>query len=57
LATSLDNLVQIYPDLVALVIPGTVAGFFGQVAQDIMGKYWKVFAGLSYSFFGNIHIS
>ncbi len=31
---------------IALVILGTVAGFVGQVAQDIMGKYWKVFAGL-----------
>ena len=31
---------------IALVILGTVAGFMGQVAQDMMGKYWKVFAGL-----------
>ncbi len=31
---------------IALVILGTVAGFMGQVAQDVMGKYWKVFAGL-----------
>ncbi len=31
---------------IALVILGIVAGFIGQVAQDVMGKYWKVFAGL-----------
>jgi len=31
---------------IALVILGFVAGFIGQVAQDVMGKYWKVFAGL-----------
>ena len=31
---------------IALVILGYVAGFIGQVAQDVMGKYWKVFAGL-----------
>ena len=31
---------------IALVILGYVAGFIGQVAQDLMGKYWKVFAGL-----------
>jgi len=32
---------------IALVILGTVAGFIGQVAQDMTGKYWKVFAGLT----------
>lgn len=32
--------------IIALVLLGTVAGFIGQVAQDIMGKYWRVFAGL-----------
>ncbi len=37
---------------IALVILGTVAGFVGQVAQDIMGKYWKVFAGLVAIFVG-----
>ncbi len=31
---------------IALVILGYVAGFIGQVAQDVMGKYWKLFAGL-----------
>ena len=30
----------------ALMILGSVAGMVGQVAQDLMGKYWKVFAGL-----------
>jgi cytochrome c biogenesis protein CcdA len=37
---------------IALIILGTVAGFIGQVAQDIMGKYWKVFAGLVAIFVG-----
>lgn len=32
--------------IIALFILGTVAGFIGQVAQDMMGKYWRVFAGL-----------
>ncbi len=31
---------------IALVILGYAAGFIGQVAQDVMGKYWKLFAGL-----------
>lgn len=37
---------------IALVILGTVAGFIGQVAQDVMGQYWKVFAGLIAIFVG-----
>ena len=37
---------------IALIILGTVAGFIGQVAQDTMGKYWKVFAGLIAIFVG-----
>ena len=37
---------------IALVILGYVAGFIGQVAQDAMGKYWKVFAGLIAIFVG-----
>ena len=37
---------------IALVILGYVAGFIGQVAQDVMGKYWKVFAGLIAIFVG-----
>lgn len=37
---------------VALVILGLVAGFVGQVAQDTMGKYWKVFAGVIAIFVG-----
>ena len=37
---------------IALVILGTIAGFIGQVAQDVMGKYWKVFAGLIAIFVG-----
>lgn len=30
----------------ALVVLGSVAGFVGQVAQSVLGKYWKIFAGL-----------
>lgn len=37
---------------IALIILGTVAGFVGQVAQDTMGKYWKVFAGVIAVFVG-----
>ena len=37
---------------IAIVILGTVAGFIGQVAQDVMGKYWKLFAGLIAIFVG-----
>jgi cytochrome c biogenesis protein CcdA len=38
--------------ILALIILGSVAGFIGQVAQDTMGKYWKVFAGLIAIFVG-----
>jgi len=37
---------------IALVILGSVAGLIGQVAQDALGKYWKVFAGLVAIFVG-----
>jgi cytochrome c biogenesis protein CcdA len=37
---------------IALVILGSVAGLIGQVAQDSLGKYWKVFAGLVAIFVG-----
>jgi len=37
---------------IALVVLGSVAGFVGQVAQDVMGKYWKLFAGLIAIFVG-----
>ena len=30
----------------ALIILGSIAGLVGQVAHDLMGRYWKVFAGL-----------
>jgi len=38
--------------IVALVILGSVAGFIGQVAQSVLGKYWKIFAGLIAIFVG-----
>jgi cytochrome c biogenesis protein CcdA len=31
---------------VALIILGGVAGLIGQVAQTILGQYWKIFAGI-----------
>ncbi len=36
----------------ALVVLGSVAGFIGQVAQSMLGKYWKIFAGLIALFVG-----
>lgn len=38
--------------ILALVILGSVAGFIGQVAQDALGKYWRVFAGVTAIVFG-----
>lgn len=32
--------------IVALMIIGGISGFVGQVAQGVLGKYWKVFAGV-----------
>ena len=32
--------------IVALLILGSVAGLIGQVAQSVLGQYWKVFAGI-----------
>ncbi|MHB8995568.1 MAG: cytochrome c biogenesis CcdA family protein [Armatimonadota bacterium] len=32
--------------VIALVILGSVAGYVGQVAQTVLGKYWKLFAGV-----------
>ena len=31
--------------LLSLIVIGAIAGFVGQVAQQSMGMYWKVFAG------------
>lgn len=30
----------------ALLILGSVAGLIGQVAQSVLGQYWKIFAGI-----------
>jgi cytochrome c biogenesis protein CcdA len=38
--------------VVSLVIIGGIAGFVGQVAQNILGRYWKVFAGIVAVVFG-----
>lgn len=31
---------------IALLILGSVAGLIGQVAQSVLGQYWKIFAGI-----------
>jgi len=33
--------------IVALMIVGAVSGFIGQVAQGVLGRYWKAFAGVA----------
>jgi len=33
--------------IVALMMLGVVSGFIGQVAQGVLGRYWKVFAGVA----------
>ncbi|MFC1566850.1 cytochrome c biogenesis CcdA family protein [bacterium] len=38
--------------VLALMIIGGVAGFVGQVAQNVLGRYWKVFAGITAIIFG-----
>ena len=38
--------------IVALMIIGGIAGFVGQVAQNSLGRYWKVFAGVVAVFLG-----
>ncbi len=32
--------------IISLLILGSVAGLIGQVAQSILGNYWKIFAGI-----------
>lgn len=32
--------------IIALLILGSVAGLIGQVAQSVLGNYWKIFAGV-----------
>ena len=38
--------------IVSLMIVGGIAGFVGQVAQNALGRYWKVFAGIVAVFLG-----
>lgn len=38
--------------IVSLMIIGGLAGFVGQVAQNTLGRYWKVFAGIVAVFLG-----
>ena len=37
---------------IAVLILGSVAGLIGQVAQSVLGQYWKVFAGFIAIFVG-----
>lgn len=38
--------------ILALMIIGGIAGFVGQIAQNSLGRYWKVFAGIVAILFG-----
>jgi len=38
--------------IISLMIIGGIAGFVGQVAQNILGQYWKIFAGIVAVFLG-----
>lgn len=38
--------------IISLMIIGGIAGFIGQVAQNSLGRYWKVFAGVAAILFG-----
>ena len=38
--------------ILAILILGAVAGFVGQIAQVSLGKYWKLFAGVTAIVFG-----
>ncbi len=38
--------------ILSLMIIGGVSGFVGQIAQNNLGRYWKIFAGLLAVFFG-----
>ena len=38
--------------VISLMVVGAIAGFAGQVAQSILGRYWKLFAGVAAILFG-----
>ena len=38
--------------IISLLILGSVAGLIGQVAQSVLGGYWKIFAGIVAIFVG-----
>jgi len=38
--------------IISLLILGSVAGLVGQVAQSVLGGYWKIFAGIVAIFIG-----
>lgn len=39
-------LLFMFGTIISLMIIGAISGFIGQVAQNTLGKYWKVFAGV-----------
>jgi cytochrome c biogenesis protein CcdA len=39
-------LLFMFGTIISLMIIGAISGFVGQVAQNTLGKYWKVFAGV-----------
>lgn len=38
--------------IMSLLILGSIAGLIGQVAQSVLGSYWKIFAGIAAIIFG-----
>jgi cytochrome c biogenesis protein CcdA len=51
-ASLLAALFFMFGTIIATVILGGVAGFIGEVAQNTLGEYWKLFAGLIAIFVG-----
>ena len=42
--------------IVSLMILGAISGFVGQVAQNALGRYWKIFAGVVAVFLGLVSL-
>lgn len=51
-AVLLAGLFFMFGVIIATVILGSVAGFMGQVAQNTLGRYWKLFGGFVVILFG-----
>lgn len=48
----LTTLFFMFGTVIAFMIMGIIASFIGQVAQNTLGKYWKLFAGFVSIFLG-----